>query len=34
LIEGKEQESLKGHIDIRNPFSFNKELIAPAPTEG
>jgi flagellar basal body-associated protein FliL len=33
LIEGKEQESLKGHIDIRNPFSFNKELIAPVSTE-
>ncbi|MDD5171128.1 MAG: GerMN domain-containing protein [Syntrophales bacterium] len=34
LIEGKEQESIKGHIDIRNPFTFNKELIAPTPTEG
>ena len=33
LIEGKEQESLKGHIDIRNPFSFNKELIAPVSAE-
>jgi flagellar basal body-associated protein FliL len=33
LIEGKEHESLKGHIDIRNPFSFNKELIAPVSTE-
>lgn len=33
LIEGKEQESLKGHIDIRSPFSFNKELIAPVPTK-
>lgn len=33
LIEGKEQESLKGHIDIRNLFSFNKELIAPVSTE-
>jgi flagellar basal body-associated protein FliL len=33
LIEGKEQESLKGHVDIRNPFSFNKELIAPVSTE-
>jgi spore germination protein GerM len=33
LIEGKEQESLKSHIDIRNPFSFNKELIAPVPTK-
>ena len=34
LIEGKEHESLKGHIDIRTPFSFNKELIAPAQTGG
>jgi hypothetical protein len=33
LIEGKESESLKGHIDIRNPFVFNKELIAPVPTK-
>ena len=33
LIEGKEQESLKGHVDIRNPFAFNKELIAPVSTE-
>jgi hypothetical protein len=32
-IEGKEQEFLKGHIDIRNPFVFNKELIAPVPTK-
>jgi hypothetical protein len=29
LIEGKDPESLKGHIDIRNPFTFNKEFIAP-----
>jgi hypothetical protein len=29
LIEGNESESLKGHIDIRTPFSFNKEFIAP-----
>jgi hypothetical protein len=29
LIEGKERESLKGHIDIRDPFTFNKEFIAP-----
>lgn len=33
LIEGKELESLKGHIDIRKPFSFNKELIAPVSTK-
>jgi spore germination protein GerM len=29
LIEGKEQEFLKDHIDIRNPFSFNREILAP-----
>lgn len=29
LIDGEEQESLKGHIDIRGAFSVNKELIAP-----
>lgn len=29
LIEGKEQGALKGHIDIREPFSFNKEFVAP-----
>lgn len=33
LIEGKDPESLKGHIDIRMPFAFNKELIAPVPTK-
>jgi len=33
LIEGKELESIKGHIDIRKPFSFNKELVAPASTK-
>jgi len=33
LVEGKEHESLKGHIDIRNAFSLNKELIAPSPAK-
>jgi hypothetical protein len=32
LIGGKERESLKGHIGIKNPFTMNRELIAqPAP---
>ena len=36
LIGGKERESLKGHIGLRNPFTMNRELIAPAapPKEG
>jgi flagellar basal body-associated protein FliL len=31
LINGKEKESLKGHIGLHNPFMMNRELIAPAP---
>ena len=36
LIDGKERESLKGHIGLHNPFMMNRELIAPAapPKEG
>ena len=36
LIGGKERESLKGHIGLRNAFMMNRELIAPAapPKEG
>ena len=36
LIDGKEKESLKGHIGLRSPFMMNRELIAPAapPKEG
>ena len=36
LIGGKERESLKGHIGLRNPFMMNRELIVPAspPKEG
>lgn len=36
LIGGKERESLRGHIGLRNPFTMNRELIAPAapPKEG
>ena len=33
LIGGKERESLKGHIGLRNFFTMNRELIAPAPPE-
>jgi len=29
LIGGKERESLKGHIGLKNPFTMNRELIAP-----
>lgn len=31
LVNGKERESLKGHIGLHNPFMINRELIAPAP---
>jgi len=36
LIGGKPRESLKGHIGLMNPFTLNRELIAPAapPKEG
>jgi hypothetical protein len=36
LIGGKERESIKGHISTKNPFTLNKELIAPPapPKEG
>jgi hypothetical protein len=36
LIAGKERDSLKGHIGLKNPFTLNQELIAPAapPKEG
>ncbi|MDA8125865.1 MAG: GerMN domain-containing protein [Deltaproteobacteria bacterium] len=36
LIDGKERQSLKGHIGLRQPFTMNRELIAPAapPKEG
>jgi hypothetical protein len=29
LIGGEERESLKGHISLKNPFTMNRELIAP-----
>ena len=31
LIDGKERESRKGHIGLRNPCMMNRALIAPAP---
>jgi hypothetical protein len=31
LIAGKERDSIKGHIGLKNPFTLNQELIAPAP---
>jgi flagellar basal body-associated protein FliL len=36
LIEGKERESLKGHVGLKSPFTINQELIAPPapPKEG
>jgi hypothetical protein len=34
LIDGKERESIRGHVSIRNEFNFNKELIAPGAKEG
>ncbi|MBI4634148.1 MAG: GerMN domain-containing protein [Deltaproteobacteria bacterium] len=34
LIDGKERESLKGHVDMRYPFVLNKGLFAPAGKEG
>jgi len=30
LIDGKEKETLKGHIGLKIPFTMKKELIAPA----
>jgi hypothetical protein len=34
LVDGKELESIKGHIDTRKPFTMNKELLAPGSKEG
>jgi spore germination protein GerM len=30
LIDGKERDTLKGHLDISEPFTFNKEMIVPS----
>ena len=34
LIDGKEIESIKGHINTKHPFTMNKELLAPGSKEG
>lgn len=34
LVEGRELESIAGHIDTRHSFAFNKEFIAPVTSEG
>ncbi len=34
LIDGKEIESIKGHIDTIQPFGMNKDLLAPGSKEG
>lgn len=34
LVDGKDVESIKGHIDTRQPFSMNKDLLAPGSKEG
>jgi hypothetical protein len=34
LIGGKEVESIKGHVDTRQPFNMNKDLLAPGSKEG
>ena len=34
LVDGKELESIGGHIDTRRPFTQNKELLAPSAKEG
>jgi len=34
LVEGKEVESIRGHIDTRHPFIPNQELIAPVQKTG
>jgi hypothetical protein len=34
LVEGGEIESIKGHIDTRQPFGYNEEFVAPAARKG
>ncbi|MGD1153526.1 MAG: GerMN domain-containing protein [Syntrophales bacterium] len=34
LIDGKEVESIKGHVDTRQPFTMNKDMLAPGAKEG
>jgi hypothetical protein len=34
LVDGKEVESIKGHINARQPFIMNKDMMAPGSREG
>jgi cell division protein YceG involved in septum cleavage len=34
LIDGKEVESIKGHVDTKQPFTMNKDMLAPGAKEG
>jgi len=34
LIGGKEVDSIKGHVDTRQPFTMNKDILAPGAKEG
>lgn len=34
LIDGKEVDSIKGHVDTRQPFTTNKDMLAPGAKEG
>jgi hypothetical protein len=34
LVDGKEVESIKGHINARQPFIMNKDMMAPSSREG
>jgi len=34
LIDGKEVDSIRGHVDTRQPFTMNKDMVAPAAKEG
>jgi hypothetical protein len=34
LIDGKEVDSIRGHVDTRQPFTMNKDMVAPGAKEG
>jgi cell division protein YceG involved in septum cleavage len=34
LIDGREVDSIKGHVDTRQPFTMNKDMLAPGAKEG
>ena len=34
LIDGKEVDSIRGHVDTRQPFIMNKDMVAPGAKEG